>query len=72
MRMQVQSLALLSWLRFGVVSSCSMGCRCVLDLVVPSLWHRPIDEALIQLLAWELPYAAGAALKRTNKQMNIK
>ena len=28
------------------------------------LWHRPAAAALIQLLAWELPYAAGVAIKR--------
>ena len=27
------------------------------------LWHRPAAAAQIQLLAWELPYAAGGALK---------
>ena len=34
------------------------------------LWHRLAAAALIQSLAWELPYAMGAALKRqkTNKQ----
>ena len=37
---------------------------------MPWLWHRPSAEALIHSLAWELPYAAGAAVKRkqTNKQ----
>ena len=32
---------------------------------------RPAATALIQPLAWELPYAAGAALKR-QKQTNKK
>ena len=36
------------------------------------LWQRPAAAALIQPLAWEPPYAAGAALKSkkqtTNKQ----
>ena len=27
------------------------------------LWHRPAAIALIQLLAWEPPYAVSAALK---------
>ena len=33
------------------------------------LWHRPATTAPIQPLAWESPYAVGAALKRhqTNK-----
>ena len=32
------------------------------------LWCRPAATALIQPLAWELPYAAGAALKRKKKE----
>ena len=28
------------------------------------LWHRPAATALIQPLAWDLPYAMGEALKR--------
>ena len=28
------------------------------------LWHRLAAAALIQLLVWELPYAAGVALKQ--------
>ena len=31
------------------------------------LWHRPAAVGLIQPLAWKLPYAAGAALKRKNQ-----
>ena len=41
------------------------------DLKIPSLdptslwlWRRPAAAALIRLLAWELPYAVGVALKR--------
>ena len=29
------------------------------------LWCRPAATALIQPLAWELPYATGTALKKT-------
>ena len=36
----------------------------VKDLVLQ--WHRP--AALIQSLAWELPYAAGASLKSRKKK----
>ena len=32
------------------------------------LWHSPAVAALIGPLAWELPYAVSAALKRRNKQ----
>ena len=31
------------------------------------LWRRRAAEAPIQPLAWELPYAAGVALKRKKK-----
>ena len=35
------------------------------------LWRRPAAAALIQLLAWELPYAAGVALRtKTNEKQN--
>ena len=33
------------------------------DLVLLWLWRRPAAIAPIQPLAWELPYAAGMALK---------
>ena len=36
------------------------------------LWRRPAAAALIQPLAWEPPYAAGAALKRQNKNKQTK
>ena len=36
----------------------------VKDLPLLWLWRRPGAAALIQPLAWEIPYAAGAALKR--------
>ena len=32
------------------------------------LWCRPAAAALIQPLAWELPYAVGVALKRKKKK----
>ena len=32
------------------------------------LWLRPAATALIQPLAWVLPYATGAALKKTEKK----
>ena len=38
-----------------------------LDPVLPWLWHRLAAVALIQLLAWELPYVAGVALKKSEK-----
>ena len=36
----------------------------VKDLVLLWLWYRLAAAALIHPLAWEPPYAAGAALKR--------
>ena len=45
-----------------------VGRRCSSDLASLWLWSRPAAAALIQPLAQELPYAAGAAaLKRKNK-----
>ena len=44
--------------------SCGAGHRLGLDLALLWLWHRPAATAPIQLLAWELPYATGVALKR--------
>ena len=58
MRMQVQSLALLS-----VAASCEVGLRCSLDLVLLWPWCGPAAAALIQPLAQEFPYATGTALK---------
>ena len=44
--------------------SYGVGRRCGPDLALLQLWHRPAARALIQPLAWELPYAAPAALKK--------
>ena len=46
--------------------SCGAGCRCSLDLVWLWLWLAV--GAPIWLLAWELPYAAGSALKKRTRQ----
>ena len=43
--------------------SCGVGHRLGLDLVLLWLWHRLVATAPVQPLAWELPYAAGVALK---------
>jgi len=46
--------------------SCGVGCRCSSD---PAwLWRRPAAAVQIQPLAWELPYATGAALKSKRKK----
>ena len=52
MRMQVRFLASLG----GLTTQ-----RCY------KLWHRPAAAAPIPPLNWELPYAAGASLKRKKK-----
>ena len=44
--------------------SCSVGGRLSSDLVFLWLWRRRAAKALIQPLAWELPYAPSAALKK--------
>ena len=41
--------------------SCGVGHRRGLDLVLLWLWRRPAATAPIRPLAWEPPYAAGAA-----------
>ena len=43
--------------------------QCVKDLALLWLWRRPAAAALIRPLAWEPPYAAGAALKRPEKKI---
>ena len=48
--------------------SCGIGQRRGSDLALLWLWHRPAATALIQLLAWEPPYAASVALKRQKKK----
>ena len=48
--------------------SCGVGHRCTLDPALPWLWNRLTATAPIQLLAWELSYATGAALKSKKKK----
>ena len=52
---------LTQWVKdVGIAMSCGVGHRCGLDPLLLWLWRRP---ALIWPLAWERPYATGAALK---------
>ena len=62
MRLWVQSLALLM--------SCGVGRRHASDLELLWLWCRWALVALIRPLAWEHPYAAGAALKSKKEKKN--
>ena len=48
--------------------SCGVGHRHALDLSLLWLWCRPAAIAPIQPPVWELPYAAGAALKRKKEK----
>ena len=41
------------------------------DPVLLWLWCRPAAVALIQRLAWELPYATSVSLKRKKKRKSI-
>jgi len=50
--------------------SCDVGLRRSSDPALLWLWHRPAAVALIQLLAWELPYSVGAALKKGRGKEN--
>ena len=53
-----------------VASSCA-GRRGSLDPALLWLWSRPTAAALIQPLAWELPYATDVALKRKKKKIEL-
>ena len=48
--------------------SCGVGRRHSSDPALLWLWRRPAAVAQIQPLAWETPYAAGAALKSGKKK----
>ena len=55
----------------SVAASCTVGSRRSLDLVLLWLWHRPAAaRASNQLLALELPYAAGTAVKRKKNNLD--
>ena len=48
----------------SVPVSCGVGCRRSSDLALLWLQRRPAAVALIRSLAWELPHATSAALKK--------
>ena len=52
--------------------SCGIGCRRSWDPALLWLWRRPVFTALIKPLAWEPPYAAGAALEKEKRQNKTK
>ena len=47
--------------RSGIAVSCGVGCRRGSDPALLWLCRRPVATAPIRPLAWEPPYAAGAA-----------
>ena len=51
--------------------SCGVGRRCSSDPALLWLWRRPVATAPIRPLAWEPPYAKGAALEREKKKIDI-
>ena len=54
--------ALAQWVKgSGIAVSCGVGCRRGSDPTLLWLWRRPVATAPIRPLAWEPPYAAGAA-----------
>ena len=56
----------------GIATSCSVGHRGGLDLVLLWPWSRAVAAVLILPRAQELSYAAGAAVnKQTNKTPEI-
>ena len=52
--------------------TCGIDHRHGSDLALLWLWHRPAAIAPIRPLAWEFPYAVGAALKRQKTKQNKK
>ena len=56
----------------GVTTSCNIGCRYDLDLVLLWPWCRLAAAAPIPPLAWELSYDVGVAIKRKGKRKKIK
>ena len=55
-----------------VTKNCGVGRRRGSDAVLLWLWRRPAAVALIQPIAWELPYAAGVTLKSLKKKKKRK
>ena len=52
--------------------SCGVGRRCGSDPAWLWLWCRRAATTLIRPLAWEPPYAAGAALEKRQKERKTK
>ena len=61
---------LAQWVKDSVLLY-GVGCRRGLDPVLLWLWRRPVATAPIRPLAWEPPYAAGAAQEIAKKNIYI-
>ena len=55
----------------SVALSCGVDCRRGLNLALWWLWPRAPATAPIQPLAWEPPYALGAALKKKSYRVAV-
>ena len=62
---------LAQWVRDPVLPR-GIGRRCDLDPALLWLWRRPVAVALLQLLAWEPPYASGAALNTHSTHIHMR
>ena len=64
--------ALAQWVNDpALLLSCGVGCRRGSDPASLWLWRRPVAAAPIQPLAWEPPYAEGAAQEMATTTMVI-
>ena len=52
--------------------SCGVGYRCGSDPALLWLWRRPAATAPIRPLAWEPPYAVGAAQEKAKDKKKKK
>ena len=60
---------LTQWIKdLALPQAAVVGRRCSSDPSLLWLWHRPATAAPIQPLAWKLPYASGAALKKKKRK----
>ena len=64
----VRSLPLLSGLRIWRCHELWCRSQMRLDPALLWLWHRPVATAPIRPLAWEPPYASGAAQEKAKRQ----
>ena len=52
--------------------NCGVGCRRGPNPMLLWLWCSPVATTLIRPLAWEPPYAVGAALEKAKRQKKKK